>query len=1150
MTESRHLHWTRTGVGRRSLQCLAAAALFACCALRCGAVESGEFRYQWEHPRLVEVQLADDTDRHDELCFEKELLLSRCEKPFDVTAPALFLEDSLTGEGIAFFRQAPLPHARTCGLPDWHVDPLARRVDVLSNGYRCASIRYCGGKAGRVRAATDFHRASRPYVAGRDGLFLSNTWGDGNRDACINERFLLQEVASGAELGVDVIQIDDGWQKGRSANSASLAAGEKGRWGSWWEVDGFWDVDPVRFPRGLANIVEEARSKGMKFGLWFGPDSSDDAANWKRDADFLLSLHRNLGVDYFKFDSMHTPSPLALSRQGMLMDRLMDESKDRITIDLDVTAGTRPGYFAFPRIGPVFVENRYIREKDVRLWWPHRTLRNLWGLAHVVDPARLRMEVLNPERKPELYPEGDPLAPMRWPRDAVFAVSMVSSPLGWFEIQNLSPETVAAWKPLIARWKKERDAMHAGYIYPVGSAPDGLSWTGFVTASRDGAEGTALLFRELDAREEFSLPISEYFPAGCEAAGVIGGRGTAKVEDGVLKVAVREKLDFVWVKIGKASGASWSRASAEKLVATWCDALVARQVAGTGDRMIDGGIACPACGVMHGRVCDLVYPLVYRWSITGDEKYLKAAERAVEWSEATMRREDGGVYNDYQSLWWGTTVFAQIALGKTLLHYGDRLPRDVRGRWRDIFRRNTDFVVERFDDKFVNSTNVNYPAAFCEAMALAGVVLEDDDKTARAKAMAEWLMAAFLPDGLVTGEGAPMSRRSPRGHAYVDIGYNLEETLPSLLAYAEICGDARMKEAVLSSAAAHAEFLLPDGGMDDSFGSRNPKWTYYGSRTSDGILPILGGLAKAGVPWAVKAMGLHLGLYRRCTNSSGLLAGGMQYEEAGEPACVHHAFAHVKSVVDVLRDSSIPDRGADSPLPREKASGLKSFPSIGVELAAVGPWRVTFAGGDSFVQGMAGHRVSGGGPSLAWHVAVGPVIVGTMADYSIIEARNLQDLRHERTVLSMTPRIEADDGSSSARDVEADMSAASSSNAVVCSARGRLTGPRGARGAAYELVSRVDGKSLSIEGKCGKDARFILPVVALETDRVEVGNGRVRIERGGSVVTVESELPFELAKTDRGERAFSPVAGFLYAYLTAPIRADRAFCVRISVEPK
>ena len=178
-------------------------------------------------------------------------------------------------------------------------------------------------------------------------------------------------------------------------------------------------------------------------------------------------------------------------------------------------------------------------------------MRNFWRLSHVVDPVRLRMEVLNPVRMPELYPEGDPLAPMRWPRDAIFAISMLSSPLGWFEIQNLSPDTVRVWKPLIERWKQERDAVHAGYIYPVGSAPDGLSWTGFVSASRDGNEGTALLFRELDESDEFALPMSDYITSVCVNAAIIGGRGEAFVKDGVLKVSVKEKLDFVWVKITK-----------------------------------------------------------------------------------------------------------------------------------------------------------------------------------------------------------------------------------------------------------------------------------------------------------------------------------------------------------------------------------------------------------------------------------------------------------------------------------------------------------------------------------------------------------------------------------------------------------------------
>lgn len=591
---------------------------------------------------------------------------------------------------------------------------------------------------------------------------------------------------------------------------------------------------------------------------------------------------------------------------------------------------------------------------------------------------------------------------------------------------------------------------------------------------------------------------------------------------------------------------TWSRSAVESLVERWCDALMTRQISGMPDRMLDGGIVCPACGVLHGRVCDLVYPFVYRWIQTGDGKFLDAAKKVVEWSENTMRREDGGVYNDYQSLWWPTTSFAQIALGKTLLFYGDRLPVAMREQWMKIFRRETEFLASHFDENFLGRINVNYPAAFCEAMALAGRVLEDSGKTERAKNMANRLKAQFLPDGLVMGEGASMSRRSPRGLAYVDFGYNLEETLPALLAYAELCDDGQMKSLVLASAAAHAEFLLPDGGLDNSCGSRNPKWTYYGSRTSDGMLPLLGALAKSGTPWAVRALGRQIKLYERCTTSSGLLAGGVCYEAAFEPPCVHHAFTHVKSLVDLLRDSSVPLSASVSEMPREKRYGLRSFDSIGAHLCAVGPWRVTLSGGDAFKRGKPSQRVTGGGPSLVWHEAVGPVLLGTMADYDIVEPRNLQDLRHERMVLSMMPRIESE-GYSSARECNAEMSVDAVPGGIVCMAHGRLTNTGDERSAAYVLKSRIDESAFAVSGSCETNAFFVLPVVALATDCVDVKDGRVSVRRGGCDVAVESDLAFELVRTDRGDRTFSPVAGFLYAYLKAALAAGREFTVRLSV---
>ena len=497
-----------------------------------------------QHLRAVQVALMDQTDNHNELVWEREWLLMPNEAPFTVQGCVLIVENTLDGSGLAFLKLAPLPHARQeRDATDFAVHAGRRAVSLLFNGYPVAALGYRGGRAGRTRALHAFQRCLREVRPGRDGLFLSNTWGDRSRDARINEAFLLKEVEAGAALGVDVVQIDDGWQKGRSANS--VAARGKGVWNGYWAADpNFWEPDPARFPGGLERVVKAARDRGMNFGLWFGPDSSGNAANWQRDADHLLAFHRALGINYFKIDSMKTHNAESLQRQRAMFDRMLEGSGGAMVFDLDVTAEIRPGYFGLPDIGPLFVENRYT---DFHRYWPHQTLRTLWSLAQVVDPLRLRIEVLNNARNAEKYKD-DPLAPARYSPDTLFAVAMMASPLGWFEVSNLPAAYAAHMRPLVAAWKAERARMHGGAIVPVGDKPDGVAWTGFVSAAADGKGGYALLFRELNDRPEYTLDL-DGLVSGATRATVIGGRGTAKLGGGTLTVAVPQKLDFVWMRL-------------------------------------------------------------------------------------------------------------------------------------------------------------------------------------------------------------------------------------------------------------------------------------------------------------------------------------------------------------------------------------------------------------------------------------------------------------------------------------------------------------------------------------------------------------------------------------------------------------------------
>ena len=492
------------------------------------------------HAKIVAYDLVDQTDGHDELVHVREWLLGSNEHQPNLTTSILAVEDLLSGNGTVFVRCAPLPHARVNpSAADFGFSARKRSLDVYDTGYPYVKLQYEGGAVGRTKALQDWQRTVRPYVSGRDGLFLSNTWGDRNRDTRINEAFLLGEVRAAAELGVEVVQVDDGWQSGKSMNSAY--AGGKGVWNGYWAVSpDFWVPDPKRFPHGLSFVTKAAAEKGIRFGLWFGPDSSNDAANWERDADWLLKLHRECGVDYYKLDSMKTEGVLSLARQKKLFDKLLGESGDKIVIDMDVTAERRPGYFGMMAAGPLFVENRY---SDYKTYWPHLTLRALWSLSAVIDPIRLRMEVLNPLRNRDKYGD-DPLAPAAYPAETLLAIVLPASPLGWFEVQNLDPSTVAAWKPLVATWKRERDDMAVCNVIPVGARPDGLSWTGFVFVPREkGGPGYGLFFRELAKEGRLDFDFRRFLPDAAKVT-ILSPRGKADLAG--VETGAR---DFVWLRL-------------------------------------------------------------------------------------------------------------------------------------------------------------------------------------------------------------------------------------------------------------------------------------------------------------------------------------------------------------------------------------------------------------------------------------------------------------------------------------------------------------------------------------------------------------------------------------------------------------------------
>jgi hypothetical protein len=122
------------------------------------------------------------------------------------------------------------------------------------------------------------------------------------------------------------------------------------------------------------------------------------------------------------------------------------------------------------------------------------------------------------------------------------------------------------------------------------------------------------------------------------------------------------------------------------LLTTWCDGLLARQVAS------HGGLVCPACEMIHGRSFDALYPLLHVAHATGEAKYLDAAIRVQSWSES-LSLPNGCWLSNFGEQWHETTASNATTLSEALRHHGTILDATTRIRWTDRLASATFFLA-------------------------------------------------------------------------------------------------------------------------------------------------------------------------------------------------------------------------------------------------------------------------------------------------------------------------------------------------------------------------------------------------------------------------------------------------------------------------
>ena len=133
--------------------------------------------------------------------------------------------------------------------------------------------------AGLGQMTRTFHRLYRNHL-------IRSPWRDKKRPVLINNwegtyfdfntEKLLSIAAGAAELGIEMLVMDDGWFGNRFDDNRAL---------------GDWFVNEEKLPGGLQYLVSQVNQLGMKFGIWMEPEMiSPDSDLYRAHPDWAIQI--------------------------------------------------------------------------------------------------------------------------------------------------------------------------------------------------------------------------------------------------------------------------------------------------------------------------------------------------------------------------------------------------------------------------------------------------------------------------------------------------------------------------------------------------------------------------------------------------------------------------------------------------------------------------------------------------------------------------------------------------------------------------------------------------------------------------------------------------------------------------------------------
>lgn len=389
----------------------------------------------------------------------------------------------------------------------------------LANGevFKTPELAITYSDQGLSGASRNFHSWARAHKIAHGNVprrVLLNSWEGVYFD--INEAGMAQMMSDIADMGGELFVMDDGWfgeKYPRKDDTSSL---------------GDWKVDRNKLPHGIQGLVDAARERGIKFGIWIEPEMANTVSelyekhpDWiinasNRDIakgrggsqvildlsnpkvqDYVFSIVDDLmtnypDIAYIKWDANMTISSygsqyLPADRQSELYiryhqgfaavcDRIRAKYPD-LTIQACASGGGRASYGIMPWFDEFWVSDNTDALQRIYMQW---------GTSYFFPSITMASHIsASPNHQTQR------VVPVKFRADVA-----MSGRLG-MEIQprDMSESDIQQCKIAIADYKMVRDVVQFGDIYRLISPYDGKGLASMMYSTQDKSEAVLYMWK-------------------------------------------------------------------------------------------------------------------------------------------------------------------------------------------------------------------------------------------------------------------------------------------------------------------------------------------------------------------------------------------------------------------------------------------------------------------------------------------------------------------------------------------------------------------------------------------------------------------------------------------------------------------------------